>query len=173
MTAQNKHIGAPEQRREFAAIIVESPQGIVMQHRDNIPTIPGPDQLCLVAGGMEPEDNGDGLAAALREGSEELGRELSPDDLQPVMDFTKHAGRHNGDGLIHVFKLMVDDAAEVEINEGQGAVVVPNVFALRSLHREGKVMDDSYDILMAHFLGGPSVRSAFQSNIQPPQQRAA
>jgi 8-oxo-dGTP pyrophosphatase MutT (NUDIX family) len=104
-------------RQNVNLILVNNRGFVLCQHRDNIPTILGPDTWCA-PGGIQEKSDISPQAAAVRELFEETGYKANPDELQLIAeeDYVTDKGVP-----IHrtVFWTRYDDKQKIECYEGQ------------------------------------------------------
>jgi 8-oxo-dGTP diphosphatase len=94
------------------AVLVDAAGRILLQLRDDIPTIPFPGMWAIPGGMLEPPETP--LACIVREVAEELGVEIAPADVTHLMTRTRSYG------VEHTFTARLDVPAEdIRLTEGQ------------------------------------------------------
>jgi 8-oxo-dGTP diphosphatase len=93
-------------------ILVDADGRILLQLRDDIPTIPFPGMWAIPGGMLEPGETP--LACIVREVAEELGVEIAPAEVAHLMTRTRSYG------IEHTFTARLDVPAEdIRLTEGQ------------------------------------------------------
>lgn len=104
--------------RQFVGVILVKPDGSVLsQHRDNIPTVLGPDTWRVV-GGAQEKDDGDLRTTAVRELGEETGYKIDKDELELLVK-DKYATERGVQVERTIFWGRCDGIQEIHTNEGQ------------------------------------------------------
>lgn len=99
-----------------ATVLVRGDGAILVQHRDNKPSIPEPDKWGICGGRRESEDPTDAFAAS-RELLEETGYEVNPEELIPFAEDEFNAG---GDHITRKFYWApYDGKQDIKCFEGQ------------------------------------------------------
>jgi 8-oxo-dGTP pyrophosphatase MutT (NUDIX family) len=119
--------------KKFVGIILDAPEGLVLQRRDEKADIYAPGQTGLFGGEIE-----DGETPA-RAGRRELGEETSLDGQRLALQFVE---THLFQALdrreqmvrktVHVFRALIE-SADFEVFEGAGKVVIPRDVDLSAL----------------------------------------
>jgi 8-oxo-dGTP diphosphatase len=100
------------------AVLVDATGRILLQLRDDIPTIPFPGMWAIPGGMLEPPETP--LACIVREVAEELGVEMAPADVTHLMTRTRSYG------VEHTFTARLDvPADEIRLTEGQRVAWFP------------------------------------------------
>lgn len=106
-----------------AGLLRRSDGAVLLQHRDDDPTIVDSGKWSLFGGGIEPGEDQD--TALVRELEEEIG--LRPTDFEPFLTFP---GRR---AYYHVYLVRTDASVEdLDLQEGQGFAYVQPEAALAS-----------------------------------------
>ncbi|MFS4505069.1 NUDIX hydrolase [Clavibacter sp. Sh2141] len=99
-------------------VLVDRAGRILLQLRDDIPTIPFPGMWAIPGGMLEPAETP--LACIVREVAEELGVEIAPADVTHLMTRTRSYG------VEHTFTARLDvPAEEIRLTEGQRVAWFP------------------------------------------------
>jgi 8-oxo-dGTP diphosphatase len=132
--------------RTFAGVIVVATDGsLVLQLRDDKPTIADPNKLSIFAGLMLPGETP--REAALRELQEETSLTVREDELEFFVAYQKDPARHGGTGTTTIFVLKGVDVTDLQVYEGQGYRIVHGPDELS----EANCALISYDILIEYF----------------------
>ncbi|WP_445442889.1 NUDIX hydrolase [Clavibacter sp. km1a] len=116
-TADDDRAGA-ELPEGCQAVLVDAAGRILLQLRDDIPTIPFPGMWAIPGGMLEPAETP--LACIVREIAEELGVEIAPADVTHLMTRTRSYG------VEHTFTARLDvPAEEIRLTEGQRVAWFP------------------------------------------------
>lgn len=108
---------------EIANVLLVSKAGqIVMQHRDDKPTISNPGRISAFGGSMEPGETP--VEAAVRELKEELGIDVPPKALIPFRTYQKTQAVHGEDATVYVFVLENVEPEGLTLYEGQAIRIV-------------------------------------------------
>jgi 8-oxo-dGTP diphosphatase len=100
------------------AVLVDAAGRILLQLRDDIPTIPFPGMWAIPGGMLEPPETP--LACIVREIAEELDVEMAPADVTHLMTRTRSYG------VEHTFTARLDvPAEEIRLTEGQRVAWFP------------------------------------------------
>jgi 8-oxo-dGTP diphosphatase len=100
------------------AVLVDAAGRVLLQLRDDIPTIPFPGMWAIPGGMLEPPETP--LACIVREVAEELGVEIAPADATHLMTRTRSYG------VEHTFTARLDvPAEEIRLTEGQRVAWFP------------------------------------------------
>jgi 8-oxo-dGTP diphosphatase len=100
------------------AVLVDATGRILLQLRDDIPTIPFPGMWAIPGGMLEPPETP--LACIVREVAEELSVEMAPADVTHLMTRTRSYG------VEHTFTAGLDvPAEEIRLTEGQRVAWFP------------------------------------------------
>jgi 8-oxo-dGTP diphosphatase len=100
------------------AVLVDAAGRVLLQLRDDIPTIPFPGMWAIPGGMLEPPETP--LACIVREVAEELGVEMAPADVTHLMTRTRSYG------VEHTFTARLDvPAEEIRLTEGQRVAWFP------------------------------------------------
>ena len=143
--------------RQFVSVILVKPDGSVLsQHRDNIPTILGPDTWCTPGGALEPTDLSLKYGAA-RELKEETGIiagnwdkimevEMSASVIKsPAHIFIARQLKFEDQNLDHdeeisLVKISLDEAIEKVVSgEIKTGSTIIGILMIDKLRREGKL----------------------------------
>lgn len=104
--------------RQYVAVVLVKPDGSVLaQHRDNKPTILGPDTWCSV-GGARDEDNESLESAGIRELREETGYEVKVKKLR-LLARDKYETEKGTPVERIIFWAPYDQKQEIRCYEGQ------------------------------------------------------
>ncbi len=99
-------------------VLVDAAGRILLQLRDDIPTIPFPGMWAIPGGMLEPGETP--LACIVREVVEELGVRIAPAEVAHLMTRTRSYG------IEHTFTARLDVAAEdIRLTEGQRVAWFP------------------------------------------------
>ncbi len=99
-------------------VLVDAAGRILLQLRDDIPTIPFPGMWAIPGGMLEPGETP--LACIERDGEEELGVRIAPAEVAHLMTRTRSYG------IEHTFTAPLDVAAEdIRLTEGQRVAWFP------------------------------------------------
>ncbi|MDO4019777.1 NUDIX hydrolase [Clavibacter michiganensis] len=99
-------------------VLVDAAGRILLQLRDDIPTIPFPGMWAIPGGMLEPGETP--LACIVREVEEELGVRIAPAEVAHLMTRTRSYG------IEHTFTARLDVAAEdIRLTEGQRVAWFP------------------------------------------------
>ncbi|OUE19642.1 8-oxo-dGTP diphosphatase [Clavibacter michiganensis] len=99
-------------------VLVDAAGRILLQLRDDIPTIPFPGMWAIPGGMLEPGETP--LACIVREVVEELGARIEPAEVAHLMTRTRSYG------IEHTFTARLDVAAEdIRLTEGQRVAWFP------------------------------------------------
>ncbi len=99
-------------------VLVDAAGRILLQLRDDIPTIPFPVMWAIPGGMLEPGETP--LACIVREVEEELGVRIAPAEVAHLMT------RSRAYGIEHTFTAPLDVAAEdIRLTEGQRVAWFP------------------------------------------------
>jgi 8-oxo-dGTP diphosphatase len=99
-------------------VLVDAAGRILLQLRDDIPTIPFPGMWAIPGGMLEPGETP--LACIVREVDEELGARIPPAEVVHLMTRTRSYG------IEHTFTARLDIAAEdIRLTEGQRVAWFP------------------------------------------------
>lgn len=109
---------------EGCQVVLVDPAGrILLQLRDDIPTIPFPGMWAIPGGMLEPGEAP--LACVVREVEEELGARIPPAEVTHLLTRTRSYG------IEHTFTARLDVAAEdIRLTEGQRVAWFPLVEAV-------------------------------------------
>jgi 8-oxo-dGTP diphosphatase len=100
------------------AVLVDAAGRVLLQLRDDIPTIPFPGMWAIPGGMLEPPETP--LACIVREVAEELGVDIAPADVTHLMTRTRSYG------VEHTFTARLDVPAEdIRLTEGQRVAWFP------------------------------------------------
>jgi 8-oxo-dGTP diphosphatase len=100
------------------AVLVDAAGRILLQLRDDIPTIPFPGRWAIPGGMLEPGETP--LACIVREVEEELGARIPPAEVAHLMTRTRSYG------IEHTFTARLDVPAEgIRLTEGQRVAWFP------------------------------------------------
>lgn len=117
--------------RQYAAVILVKEDGsVLVQHRDNIPTIAAPDKWAVVGGRVEKTDATTQEAAA-RELLEETGYIINPLDLKELTrdTYIKQVGGEGIEVERVIYYAPYDGVQEIKCFEGQSIEFIhPNDF---------------------------------------------
>ncbi|WP_317232807.1 NUDIX hydrolase [Clavibacter capsici] len=104
---------------EGCQVVLVDPAGrILLQLRDDIPTIPFPGMWAIPGGMLEPGETP--LACVVREVEEELGARIPPAEVTHLLTRTRSYG------IEHTFTARLDVAAEdIRLTEGQRVAWFP------------------------------------------------
>src|SRR5262245_24544273 len=104
------------EKRTSNVIVVNSRDEVLLQLRDDIPTIPYPNTWCLPGGHIEGEESP--TECLVREMQEEMGICLE--------NLTKFMEIHYPDGAEYFFSAQMEfDVGDIELKEGQAINWVP------------------------------------------------
>jgi 8-oxo-dGTP pyrophosphatase MutT (NUDIX family) len=110
---------------KYSAVLLQTPTGdLLFHHRDNKPGISNPDMIGVFGGGVE---NGETFEqAAIREVKEELGFDISGEQLIFQFNYQKTQDKHGVDQDCKVFLVKDVDPSRLTLNpdEGQGIKIV-------------------------------------------------
>lgn len=96
-----------------AAVILLNGKKMLLYLRDNIPSIPYPNNWALIGGHIEKGENI--LKALKRETKEEIGYELRDEDIAFIEEFRDGVGN-----LVYIHKAKIDKKInELHLTEGQ------------------------------------------------------
>ncbi|ALD11604.1 NUDIX hydrolase [Clavibacter capsici] len=99
-------------------VLVDAAGRILLQLRDDIPTIPFPGMWAIPGGMLEPGETP--LACIVREVEEELGARIPPAEVTHLLT------RRRSYGIEHTFTARLDVAAEdIRLTEGQRVAWFP------------------------------------------------
>lgn len=99
-------------------VLVDAAGRILLQLRDDIPTIPFPGMWAIPGGMLEPGEAP--LACVVREVEEELGARIPPAEVTHLLTRTRSYG------IEHTFTARLDVAAEdIRLTEGQRVAWFP------------------------------------------------
>jgi 8-oxo-dGTP diphosphatase len=100
------------------AVLVDAAGRMLLQLRDDIPTIPFPGMWAIPGGMLEPGETP--LACIVREVEEELGARIPPGEVAHLMTRTRSYG------IEHTFTARLDVPAEdIRLTEGQRVAWFP------------------------------------------------
>ena len=129
--------------RKFAGVLLLTKKGeLILQRRDDFPTIVDPGLLSIFAGRMQEGETP--REAAVRVITSETSLTLNPEQLTTGISFTKTADKHGSDGVSHIFICADIDPATLTTYQGQGHEVI----AYEDLDKHDTA-PISYDILMS------------------------
>ncbi len=104
--------------RKFAGVLLKQGDEYLLQHRDDISTIPSPGRYAVWGGAGEPGESFE--QTAIRELYEETGVTAAEDQLRLVVDYK--VVDENGERHTAVFEVVLPEDAVVHCYEGQGIV---------------------------------------------------
>ena len=114
-----------ENKSKYAAVLLETTDGrLIFHHRDNKPYIDNPDTVGVFGGGVEEGESFE--ETAIREIKEELGLNLTKEDLKYFSIYNKTKKIHGVDEICRVFIVKNIDPSKLNLNrnEGQGVVLI-------------------------------------------------
>jgi len=112
----------PEILHHYAGALVLTTTGeIIVQHRDDIPSIHWPDSLSVFGGGVEGDEAYE--EALIREMKEELDIELADYQYEFYKTYEQRVGIHEGSSKdidCHIFLIYDVSPDDITVLEGQG-----------------------------------------------------
>jgi 8-oxo-dGTP pyrophosphatase MutT (NUDIX family) len=136
---------------KVAGIIIECPEGIVVQQRDDKETITSPGQLSLFGGALEGDETP--VEGILREVAEETSLKLGAADIEEIITIQINGKKKNGDNFERTYYTFVAkiDSPDFEVFEGQGAVIIHYDISTREFQKLN--LNTGAATVLKHYLG--------------------